>query len=191
MVTREVEIIGQSKGRLCVLNCLDTPKGVSIKDDMLSWLVPLYRVHVVCHDGTEYEQDGLRYMKELMLSYNQPCLYLQTKGACRRPVFSRIVRNMWRCEFGDEGRANMYFDVVRDGRLPVVACPFTDGTKVTRYNGFVVNVAAIKEAVIEWHGDRWYQENLWEHNKVTDVRAMKYWGSLGMIHKILEIEYGQ
>lgn len=185
-----VEIKGDPKGRLCVFNCLDTPRGLEIAAEMLAWLEPLYQVHVVHHDGSKFEYHGIACLKYLTEKTGEPCLYLHTKGACNHPVNSPWVRSMWRCEFGDSRRSEMYFNAVRT-ETPIVACPISGPSRITRYNGFVVNPAAMQELGEIPETDRLWYETMWKRKPLTDVRAMKYWGSLAITHKLLELEYGQ
>lgn len=105
----KVEITGNRKGRLCVFNCVDTPKGRKIADELLSWLEPLYEVHKVIHDGSKYEYEGLKYMEDLVEETGRSCLYLHTKGAYNHPICSRMVRNLWKEQFGNKDNAERYF----------------------------------------------------------------------------------
>lgn len=185
----KVEIRGNIAGRLCVYNCLDTPRGLEIAAEMLSWLEPLYRVHVVHHDGSRFEYWGIKYLKELVERTGQPCLYLHTKGACNKPARSMLVRRMWRCEFGDEDRAKMYFDVV-DCERSVIACPIGEPRKIPSYNGFVVNKAACEAFEVGFNGDRLLYEQMWRDKPDSDLRAMKYWGRIKDVHRFLDMQYG-
>lgn len=184
-----IEIIGNRNGRLCVLNCMDSQKGLEIAYELLSWLRNLYCVHVVHHDGSRYEYDGLEYMKKLVTETGRPCLYLHTKGACNKPKLSLLVRKMWKAEFGEYSRASMYFDAVATDNC-VVACPVRDSRNIPLYNGFVANGVAMKRASIVFsHEDRLTLERMWVDSD-TDVRVMKYYGSLKGVHRFLEMEYG-
>lgn len=184
----KVEILGNKHGHLCVYNCVDTPRGLQIASEMLEWLKPLYQVHVVHHDGSKFEYEGMKYLKELSEKTKEPILYLHTKGAYNKFTLSRRVVNCWRKEFGDRDRAMKYFDAVNHYG-PIVACPFSNGHNIPTYNGFVVNYCAMAMADIVESEDRMVYERMWMDNDNVDVRTMKYYGSLHGIHRVLEEEY--
>jgi hypothetical protein len=136
-----VEIIKNPGKPLCVFGLLNTEKGNIIADEMLAWLRPHYTVHIVRHDGKQFEQPALRYMQELQKKTNRPCLYLHTKGACFRDELSEKVRRMWKEQFAENGK--QYFDAVK-GSKPRVAAPIFSPEGKSWYNGFVANAAAMR-----------------------------------------------
>ena len=127
---------------ICVLGVVDNEVGLAIMREMLEWLEPHYKVIVAHHDGTKFEQPALRYMQDMCRRDKVPCLYLHTKGAFNRSVFSEKVRDLWRHEFTE--KKELYFGLV-DRPYAAVACPFTGDDKTTWYNGFVTNWQAMAE----------------------------------------------
>lgn len=168
---------------LCVLGILDTPKGNEIAAEMMEWLHPLYEVHKVYHDGTQYEYPALQYAQELSRDTGRCVLYLHTKGAVNKPERSRRIRNMWREVFGRRIWENTAVDAK-------VYCPFTGADRITRYNGFYATAkawAAIPE--IQPNGDRMVFEKLFRHADVTIVGMIRNnigHDNLGEMHEILE-----
>lgn len=190
----KVEVIGNIGGRLCVFNCLDSERGREIYEEMIGWLAPLYEVYVVWHDGSRYEYEGLMYMKELVEKCGRSCLYLHTKGACNKPYWSRLIREMWRREFGDKVKADeYYFKAVDDGGYGgghgVVACPVLDHRRIPLYNGFVVNRIAMELIDINESEDRFVFEKMWQRRLEVEFKVMKYFGTLSEIHRFLKVEY--
>lgn len=152
-----VEIIKNARKPLCVFGLLDSEKGNAIAEEMLAWLKPNYTVHIVRHDGLQFEQPALRYMQELCKKTNRPCLYLHTKGACYRDELSEKVRRMWREQFTD---GTKYFEAVK-GSKPRVAAPIFSPEGKSWYNGFVANAAAMRALPdIEPDTFRWKFERL-------------------------------
>ena len=169
----KVEIINSNtnKKHKCVLCAVDTDKGRAIANDMLSWLSPLYEVHIVWHDGTQYEYPGLKYLQELCINSNEPCLYLHTRGAYNyHKNTTPFTHNMWKKEFGE--KRNKYFDLVNTDQ-PTAACPFTGTDKYTWYNGFVVNPAAMKSVTIKPESNRLVYEYIFKGSDVN-VRSTIY-----------------
>ncbi|MCQ2310173.1 MAG: hypothetical protein MJZ64_00260 [Paludibacteraceae bacterium] len=138
----KLQVFPNTTKPLCVFGALDTDNGRAIADEMLQWLVPHYEVHVVWHDGSQFEQPALRYMQDLCKERNVPCLYLHTKGAWNSTRMDNVrIRAFWKKEFTE--RQEEYFDAV-DCARPSVACPFTGDDGTTWYNAFVVNAAAMR-----------------------------------------------
>lgn len=125
---------------LCVFGVVDNERGREIAKEMLQWLIPNYNLHVVLHDGTEFEFPALHYMQSLCAQLNQPCLYIHSRGAFNKWKTTVPTRKMWKHEFVD--LQENYFRLV-DTEEPTAACPFTGSGKHTFYNGFVVNAAAM------------------------------------------------
>jgi len=143
--------------QLAVLNILDTPQGHTIAKRMLSWLEPNYQVTTIYHDGTNYEYEGLKALQELVLKHKRPALYLHTRGAVNTHWSTPLTHLMWQEQFTDNAAA--YFDAVNT-KEQMVACPFSDESKTTWYNGFVLNYAAAKALTIEQSNNRLYYERL-------------------------------
>lgn len=136
-----VEKEGIEDNPLCVLGAVDSVAGRAIAREMLLWLREKYCVHIVWHDGTTFEYPALSYMQILCQRTHKPCLYLHTKGAYNKPVRSYHIRQMWKEEFGD-GR-DRYQSLVSTEE-PTVVCQFTGADRLTRYNGFIANCAAMR-----------------------------------------------
>lgn len=170
----KVEIINTSKNKKhkCVLCAVNNDRGREIEKNMLEWLSHLYEVHVVWHDGTQYEYPGLKYLQELCINSNEPCLYLHTRGAFNYyPNTTPYTHKMWQDEFSN--KAKIYFDLVNTDD-PTVACPFTGINKHTWYNGFVANPAAMKKIpTIEPSTNRMIYERLFKDSEVL-VRGVIY-----------------
>lgn len=125
----------------CVLNVLDNDKGHEICSYMLSWLIPKYDVITILHDGGGYEYHGLKYMRELSITTDEPVLYLHTKGAYNVSSFQEKVIDMWRNEFITH--IDEYLDTINTN-VPICMCPFTGAMRVTWYNGFIINSSAAR-----------------------------------------------
>jgi len=130
---------------MCVFGVVTNQAGLEIANEMLQWLKPNYNLHIIYHDGSEYEYPALHYMQQLCLETGQPCLYIHSRGAYNRWKTTVPSRRMWKHEFGE--LQEVYFRLV-DTEEPTAACPFTGSGKHTFYNGFVVNAAAM-EAIDE------------------------------------------
>lgn len=142
---------------LCVFGIVNNKKGLKIAEEMLKWLEPIYDVHKVYHDGSQFEYPALKYMQNLCINTDLPVLYIHTKGAFNRQELSQTVRAMWKYEFTIN--RDLYFKLV-DRPYAVVACPFTGSDKTTWYNGFVANSKAMKEIPEITPGDRMKFERL-------------------------------
>ena len=141
----------------CVLGSMQTDKGKAIEEEMLAWLAPRFNVYLVRHDGRAFEYTAIAFLKKIMSNQDEPCFYLHTKGAFYTRKLSHRVRNMWRFEFG--GRADRYLQAVK-GDTPKVSCPYTGSEKVTWYNGWCANAAAIRTMHLIKTDDRFYYEYL-------------------------------
>ena len=150
----------------CILCAVNNPRGQSIAKDMLRWLKPIYEIHVIWHDGTKYEYPGIKYLQDLCISINEPCLYLHTRGAYHFHSNTTMqTHKLWRQEFGQS--RDIYFKLV-DTDVPAAACPFSGKNKHTWYNGFVVNVAAMKAIPeIQPTEDRMFFERIFRDTEVN------------------------
>ena len=159
-----IHINPDSTQPMCVFGVVMNEAGVKIENEMVAWLRNHYHVIEVRHDGTHYEQPALRYMQNLCKDTGRPCLYVHTKGAYNKPTRSGRIRRMWRDEF--VGKQQLYFDIVEQSNAPCVATPFTGEDRLTRYNGFVANAAAMKAIPdIVPNDDRMVFERIFANNK--------------------------
>lgn len=151
---------------ICVLGVLGNERGNAIMADMLKWLLPIYKMHICVHDGTQFELPALKYAQKVAADTHAPVLYLHTRGAVNVWRTTQPTHNMWREEFGVQWRK--YQQLVDDPR-PTIACPFADAKGVHRYNGFVANAAAWALADLRPSDDRMVYEHLW---RGQDVRLI-------------------
>lgn len=142
---------------ICVFGIVNNEFGLKIAQEMLEWLEPIYEIHKIYHDGSQFEYPALKYLQELCIKTKQPCLYIHTKGAFNRPELSQTVRDMWKKEFSKNYET--YFKLV-DRPFAAVACPFTGSDKTTWYNGFVTNAKAMEEIPEITPGNRMKFERL-------------------------------
>lgn len=169
----KTEIVGKEGNPLCVLGAVDSVIGRAIEREMIEWLIESYRVHIVWHDGSTYEYAALSYMQALCIKTGKPCLYLHTKGAYNKPMRSYSIRQMWRHEFGY--RRDVYQNLVNI-QFPTVVCQFTGADRLTRYNGFIANKAAM-EAIptIMPSENRFIYEQLFrDHEEVNIIGSIYY-----------------
>ena len=150
--------INESKD-YCVFGVLKTKLGLKIKDEMLSWLSPIYNVYVVEQEepGKLFEYPALLFMKFLQIKNKKPCLYVHTKGAAHNNPTQKYVRRLWEDEFINH--KDEYFSLVDTG-VPTIACPFTGEEKITWLNGMVFNYEAANAIIIPPPRKRFYYEQL-------------------------------
>lgn len=152
----------------CVLGSMQTELGKAIEEELLAWLTPRFNVYLVRHDGRAFEYTAIKLLKDVMSRQDKPCFYLHTKGAFYTRKVSHRVRNMWRFEFGDQ--AEKYLQAVK-GDTPKVACPYTGSDKVTWYNGWCANAAAIRSMNLIKTDDRFFYEYmLFKNAEVIGLR---------------------
>lgn len=152
----------------CVLGAAQTEKGKEIEAELLSWLVPNFNVYVVRHDGRTFEYAAIHFLQEVMTRCDAPCFYLHTKGAYYTRNVSHRVRNMWKHEFVE--KRDEYLRAVLSEKA-IVATPYTGTDKVTWYNGWCANAAAIRKMNIIKTDDRFYYEyKLFDNAEVIGMR---------------------
>lgn len=143
----------------CVLGVLLSDEGISIKNEMLEWLIPEYDVITVEQKlpGELYEYPAIKYAVNLSKETNEICLYLHTKGAAHKNTSQQYVRKMWKDEFINH--INEYLHIVKTN-IPTIACPFTGIQKITWLNGMIFNSSAAKIIEIPLPKKRCYYEQL-------------------------------
>lgn len=159
----------EEKRPICVFGIMDNPNGQTIADEMNRWLKRYYNVVEVWHDGSRFELPALEMAQRVCLEHNEPVLYIHTRGAVNMWKTTIPTRRMWEWEFGRQWRK--YYDVCNRPE-PVVACPFVDYDRETRYNGFFANPAAWSRIKLEPTTDRMVYERLWKNDKQTRVIGM-------------------
>jgi hypothetical protein len=127
---------------LCVFGCLLTDEGKRIKNEMLSWLRPIYNVFCVDQEppGVFFEYPAMLYAAKLSIDTRQPVLYIHTKGAANKNHLQAKVRKVWQHEFGTEYR-RIYWNTVASDQ-PIVVAPFVSPEGSTWFNAFIMNTAA-------------------------------------------------
>lgn len=149
--------------RKCVLGVLKSEEGLKIKEEMLSWLSPLYDVICVEQEapGELFEYPAIKMACDISENTYQPVLYIHTKGAGNPRPQQAWLRTFWKGEFADH--IDLYFDKVNT-LSPTVAAPFVSKTnKICWYNGFVMNPAAAREInknLVVKTDRMWYEQGM-------------------------------
>lgn len=148
--------------RKCILGVLKTEAGLKIKEEMLSWLSPIYDVITVEVDppnDIEFELPFIKKACEVSIESNEPVLYLHTKGAAMQNNAQPMVREFWRREFTGE-RSSLYFQNVACSQ-PCCSAPLVATTGcICWFNGFTLNPAAAQCILphLTIHSDRYFFE---------------------------------
>ena len=93
-----MECSGRQSDRYCVLGVLKSPRGLQIRDEMLSWLLNEYNVYCVEQKmpGKLFEYPALRFAQWLCIEKGcEDVLYVHTKGAGRPSDVQKKIRKMW------------------------------------------------------------------------------------------------
>ena len=176
--TSSISIVNYNNDKLkpmCIFGVFSNQLGMRIREEMLSWLLPLYNVIEVRQKtpGVLFEYPALRFAQWFLLNNDvNYCLYVHTKGAANNNSVQRYVREMWRLEFGSENRRKNYVELC-DTDEPTQACPYVgpNGAE-TWFNGFFANKAAFTElGDIEKYENRYLYECLF--NPVKDRVKIK------------------
>lgn len=129
---------------IAVLGCLKTQVGLAIKQEMLSWLTPMYEVITVDQElpGRLYEYPAMQLAFDLSAKTTQPVLYLHTKGAANNHPVQGHIRQMWKNELGNREKLQKYLDLVNTPG-PKLATPIMSPVgKCTWFNAFICNPEA-------------------------------------------------
>ena len=159
--------------RHCVFGILRTAAGLKIKDEMLKWLLPLYKVECVEQDppGKEFEYPALKRAFETAVATNEPVLYLHTKGAANTlEVYQSYVRLIWQKLFGNKERHDACFSAFEFEDEPFVLCPYAGKTKATWFNGFIVSPKAASIALTRLLKPNECERHYYEHELFNDPR---------------------
>ena len=154
---------------LCIFGIMNNREGLTIANEMLSWLKPAYNVYEITHDGTEFEYPALHRMQLICedLEPETPVLYIHTRGAVNQYSTTVPSRKMWQQEFGHQGQK--YIDIINT-YTPTVATPFWTAYGETMYNGFMANAKAMQIIPpITKNTDRFYFEKLFNDNPYVRV----------------------
>lgn len=150
----------------CVLNILNTENGLIIAEEMKEWLLPLYNVIEIYHNGDKYEYYGLKAAKEYSINNKCSVLYLHTKGAVNSGPTQDIIRKFWKYEFTN---VNKYFLPLKTD-IPTLIAPFIGEKKQTWFNGFVANHEAWNIVDIKESNNRYYYEDIFEgYNEINSI----------------------
>ena len=160
--------------RKCVLGVLRTEAGLKIKEEMLSWLTPIYEVFCVEQEapGTLYEYPAIKMAAELSVELNEPILYLHTKGAAMPNQAQPMVRAFWQHEF--TVNSEKYFEIVTGDRAKVSA-PYTLKRNVAWFNAFVMNSLAAKNLLtyLKPQEDRyWFEQKIWNSGAPVEILGL-------------------
>lgn len=152
--------------RKCVLGVLTTEAGLKIKEEMLSWLKPIYEVFCVEQEapGTLYEYPAIKMAADLAVDLNEPVLYLHTKGAAMPNQAQPMVRAFWQHEF--TVNSEKYFEMVDDCK-PLVSAPYTMHKNIAWFNAFVMNPMAASKLLVylKPQEDRyWFEQKIWNQD---------------------------
>ena len=142
---------------ICVFGIMDNDKGRMIADEMRKWLRDVYDVREVLHDGSLFEYPALKLAHDLSIEYDEPVLYIHTRGAVNTYPYTIPTRRCWADQFGKQWKK--YFTIAKTD-VPRVVCPFVDYDRETRYNGFVANTAAWRLIDLKPSKDRFDFERL-------------------------------
>lgn len=144
---------------IAILNIYAVPRGLSIEEELLSWVSKYYNVIVVEHDGTKFEYPGLSLANKFVTNNDVtvPIMYIHSKGSYHVRRESEPCRRMWRNEFTK--RRQEYFDVVNTD-IPMIAAPYQgelhrdwngiaikegEVFNIPYENGWIANPAAVKQ----------------------------------------------
>lgn len=152
---------------ICVFGVMSNENGLRIAKEMREWLAPVYELHEVLHDGSQFELPALLEAQRLAKETGRPVLYIHTRGAVNEWRTTIPTRKMWKEEFGVQWRK--YFLIADITETPLVVCPFTDYDKETRYNGFVANAPAWAQLDLQPSEDRMVYEKLWCHHSTPVI----------------------
>ena len=97
-----MECDGRQSDNYCVLGVLKSPRGLQIRDEMLSWLLKEYNVYCVEQEmhGKLFEYPALRFAQWLCCEKEcDDVLYVHTKGAGRLSDVQKKIRKMWQMQF--------------------------------------------------------------------------------------------
>lgn len=140
----------------CVLNILNTDRGIEIANELKEWLTKYYVVIEVHHDGKKYEYYGIKKAQEISLENKCSVLYIHTKGGVNDNEGQNIIREFWKHEFSN---VEKYFNPLNTN-TPSVIAPFMGEKNQTWFNGFVANYEAWRLLDIKESTDRYYYEGI-------------------------------
>lgn len=160
--------------RKCVLGVLTTEAGLKIKEEMLSWLKPIYEVFCVEQEapGVLYEYPAIKMAADLAVDLNEPVLYLHTKGAAMPNQAQPMVRAFWQHEF--TVNSEKYFETVDDCK-PLVSAPYTMHKNIAWFNAFVMNPMAASKLLVylKPQEDRyWFEQKIWNQDSSVTMLGL-------------------
>ncbi len=160
--------------RKCVLGVLTTEAGLKIKEEMLSWLKPIYDVFCVEQEapGALYEYPAIKMAADLAVDLNKPVLYLHTKGAAMPNQAQPMVRAFWQHEF--TVNSEKYFEMVNDCK-PLVSAPYTMHKNIAWFNAFVMNPMAASKLLVylKPQEDRyWFEQKIWNQDSSVTMLGL-------------------
>ena len=146
----------------CVLGVLRTENGKLIADELYEMLSQKYNVYKVEQEppGKEFEYPAIKFAIDLCKTKKlSKILYLHTKGACyERKISTQVRRLLWKQEFIDN--TDWYVETCNTNK-PTVACPATNSSGTTWYNGFFINLSACESVTLKKElCNRYYYEHI-------------------------------
>lgn len=183
----------------CVLGVLLSDEGITIKNEMLEWLIPEYDVITVEQElpGKLYEYPAINYAVNLAKETKELCLYVHTKGAANNGSIQEKIRNMWKQEFVEN--KNYYLNKFSQHKNDaVIICPFTGPDKNTWFNGFYITPeAARKTQELSFQPRRHYWEAMYKENDAvkiigrvfTDIANIKNDENIELLLKYIKENY--
>jgi hypothetical protein len=134
---------------------MDNARGNEIAEEMKSKFKD-FEIIEFRHDGKLFEYPGIKRTAELSLEYNEPILYLHTKGAGNNNTAQPWVRSQWY-----KWWHKPWYNKWHDGLIAIMTGP----TGQTWFNSFIIypNAAKIILDKMEVSENRYYYEEL-PHN---------------------------
>ena len=152
---------------MCILGCLLTEAGKSIKAEMIEQFRKKYDIIAVNQEppGKFFEYPALSFAQQFSIITGKPVLYVHTKGAANpKNVYNQTkVRWLWYNEF--ISRYNDYNTYVSK-HINDVVCPFSGGSQYTWMNGFIATPSAWKHVHLRQTFDRYYYEYIFQGTPV-------------------------
>lgn len=142
-----------------LLSIMDNKLGNEIAEEMKVHF-PQFEIIEFRHDGKLFEYPGIKKAAELSIEYNEPILYLHTKGAGNPNPAQYPVRTNWYAWWSFD-----WYKQWSDGIICIVSGP----SKETWFNSFIIypDAANIILYKMEISKNRYYYEALPRHLNIN------------------------